>query len=370
MTMTKDVRLAPKGTSISRGKPISVSSSAIAGSRRTLPPGYIHLGVAKEIAPTLRDLGIDPDPVIRAAGLDPRLFDDGMNIIPHAALGRLLTLSVARTNCPHFGLLVGKRATILSLGMVGRLMQHSETVGDAMRALVSNLSIQNRGAVPSLMISGDAALFTFSVYQPEAESADQISDGAIAVSVNSLRALCGSEWNPTEVMLPRICPTDQEPYRRHFRAPVRFNQESASIVFPAQDLQLPVAGADPMVRALVEERIQQLRSAQGSEFSDDIRRLLRTRLTINHCSADDVAHLLAMHRRTLSRRLKDGGMGYRDITNEIRFEIARQLLTDTQVSLAQIAAALGYSEASAFTRAFRRWSGQTPTTWRDEGHHG
>ena len=62
-------------------------------------------------------------------------------------------------------------------------------------------------------------------------------------------------------------------------------------------------------------------------------------------------------------------MGYRAIANEIRFEIARQLLTDTQVPLAQIAAALGYSEASAFTRAFRRWSGQTPKTWRNEGHH-
>ena len=124
-----------------------------------------------------------------------------------------------------------------------------------------------------------------------------------------------------------------------------------------------------MVRALLEDRIQQLKGAQGSEFSDDIRRLLRTRLTSNHCSADDIAHLLAMHRRTLSRRLKDGGMGYRAITNEIRFEIARQLLQDTQVPLTQISAALGYSEASAFSRAFRRWSGQTPTTWRTEGDH-
>ena len=172
------------------------------------------------------------------------------------------------------------------------------------------------------------------------------------------------------MLLPRCAPADPEPYRRHFRAPVRFNQESAVIVFPARDLDLRVAGADPMVRALLEERIQQLKGAQGSEFSDDIRRLLRTRMTSNHCSAEDIAHLLAMHRRTLSRRLKDGGMGYRAITNEIRFEIARQLLRDTQVPLAQIAAALGYSEASAFTRAFRRWSGQTPTAWRTEGHHG
>jgi len=119
-----------------------------------------------------------------------------------------------------------------------------------------------------------------------------------------------------------------------------------------------------MVRALLEERIEQMKGRKGSEFSDDIRRLLRTQMTSSHCSAEDIAGLLAMHRRTLTRRLKDGGTGYRAISSEIRFEIARQLLGDTMVPLGQIAAALGYSEASAFTRAFRRWAGQTPTVWR------
>ncbi|SCX82721.1 AraC family transcriptional regulator [Microvirga guangxiensis] len=368
MTMIRSI--VPPSTSIGRESSSTIPPTVLAGPGRTLPPGYIHLGVAKEIAPTLRDFGIDPDPIIREAGLDPHLFDDGANVIPHAALGRLLTLSVARTRCPHFGLLVGQRATILSLGMVGRLMQHSETVGDAMRALVSNLSIQNRGSVPSLMIIGDTALFTFSIYQPKAESADQISDGSLAVAVNALRALCGPDWNPTEVLLPRVAPPDQEPYRRLFRAPVRFNQETAIIVFPTSDLNCRIPGADPVMRALLEERIQQMKGAQSSLLSDDIRRLLRTRLTSKHCSADDIADLLAMHRRTLSRRLKGSGMGYRAITNEIRFEIARQLLQDTAVPLGQIAAALGYSEASAFTRAFRRWSGRTPTAWRGEGHPG
>ncbi|WP_291975580.1 MULTISPECIES: AraC family transcriptional regulator [unclassified Chelatococcus] len=333
---------------------------------RSLAPGYIHLGVAKEIVPVLQDFGLDSGPLIREAGLDPSSFDDVTSVIPHASLGRLLTICVARTNCPHFGLLVGQRATILSLGLVGRLMQHSETVGDALRSLVSNLSIQNRGAVPSLLISGDTVLFSFSVYQLEAESADQISDGALAVTVNALRSLCGADWNPSDVLLPRKSPKDTTPYRRHFRAPVRFDQESATLSLPVRDLDHRILGADPMLRAVLDERVQQLKGWPGTEFSDDIRRLLRTRLTSHRCSAEDTALMMAMHRRTLSRRLKDCGIGYRTITNEIRFEIARQLLEDTQMPLAQIAATLGYSEASAFTRAFRRWSGSTPTTWREE----
>jgi AraC-like DNA-binding protein len=335
---------------------------------RTLPPGYIHLGVVKEIVPVLHGLGFDPDPLIRAAGLDPALFDDGANVIPFAALGRLLTLGVAHTHCPHLGLLTGQRATILSLGLVGRLMLHSETVGDALRVLVSNLSIQNRGAVPGLAVTGDAALFSYSIYQREVKSTDQIADGAIAVEANALRALCGSEWNPTEVLLPRAAPADREPYRRYFRAPVRFDQEVAALVFPARDLDRRIAGADPVLRDMLEERIQHLKTPPESELADHIRRLLRTRLTRNRCSAEDIADLLKMHRRTLTRHLKDSGMGYRGIANEVRFEIARQLLEDTEVPLGQIAAALGYSEASAFTRAFRRWSGQTPTAWRADDH--
>jgi AraC-like DNA-binding protein len=131
-------------------------------------------------------------------------------------------------------------------------------------------------------------------------------------------------------------------------------------------LDRAVTGADPMLRAILADQIQQMKSSQGFKFLDDLRRLLRTRLTSNRCSAEDIADLLAMNRRTLSRRLKGSGMSYRAIVSEIRFEIARQLLEDTEVPLDQIAAALGYSEASAFTRAFRRWSGETPSAWRSE----
>ena len=331
---------------------------------RSLAAGHIHLVVAKEIVPALYELGVNPDTLLREAGLDPRLVDDGSNAIPHAALGRLLSLCVAKTNCPHFGLLVGKRATILSLGMIGRLMLHSNTVGDALHALVSSLSNQNRGTVSSLAVEGDTAMLTYSVCQPNVESADQMSEGALACAVNALRALFRTKWTPSEILLTRQSPKDQEPYRRHFRAPVRFNQEISTIAFPASDLRLPIAGADPLLRAMLEERIAQFRRGSEADFTDDVRQILRARLPRESCSAERVARSLAMHRRTLTRHLSSEGTGFRKLTNEVRFEIARQLLAGTRISLGQIAAALDYSEASAFTRAFRRWSGQTPTTWR------
>jgi AraC-like DNA-binding protein len=363
--MAKVVDIA-QSLSIGRTDPCAPQPLRPGAPVRPLPAGSMYLGVAQEIVPTLRDFGLDPDPIIRAAGLDPHLFEDEDNVIPFAAMGRLCARSVARTNCPHFGLLVGRRATIRSLGMVGRLMLHSETVGDALRSLVSNPSAQNRGAVAALAVTDDTAVFSYAVYQPETESADQITDGALACTVNAMRTLLGADWAPVEVLLPRASPADAEPYRRHFRAPVRFNQEIGALVLPVSCLQRRIAGADPFLRTILEERVVRL---EGDLIADDIRRLLRTRLANDTCSVDGMAGLLTMHRRTLSRRLGAEGTRFRTVVNEVRFEIARQLLTDTGLSFGQIAAALDYSEASAFTRAFRRWSGQTPSAWRASKQH-
>jgi hypothetical protein len=100
------------------------------------------------------------------------------------------------------------------MDLVGRLMQHSETVGAALDGLVSNLRVQDRAVVASLSLSDGMALLTFAVYSPQTESAEQITDASLAVAVNALRTLCGSEWSPTEVLVPRGTPADPEPYRR------------------------------------------------------------------------------------------------------------------------------------------------------------
>jgi AraC-like DNA-binding protein len=331
---------------------------------RTLSTGVIRVGVTKEIVPLLREFGADPDEVIRGAGLEPALFGDENNLIPYAALGGLLARCVARTRCPHFGLLVGQRGFLSAIGPVGGLMRHLPTVGDAVSALVAHLHLHDRGAAPTLTVADGQALLGYVIYQPGVESPEQISDGALAVGMNIMRALCGPDWGPDEVLLPRDPPADQRPYRGFFHAPVRFNQETATLVFPARWLAHRIAGADPIFRQVFEAHVQQLEAGMDDGWKENLRRMLRTEILANRCSATAVAGRLAVHPRTLSRRLHADGAGYRNLVGETRFEVARQLLAQNGIPLSQVAAALGYSEASAFTRAFRRWSGQTPTAWR------
>jgi AraC-like DNA-binding protein len=99
----------------------------------------------------------------------------------------------------------------------------------------------------------------------------------------------------------------------------------------------------------------------------DLRQVLRTEILRDFCSATTVARRFSMHRRTLHRHLHAEGRTFRQVAGEVRFEIACDLLENTAMAIGQIAAVLQFSETSAFPRAFRRWSGQTPTAWRIEG---
>jgi AraC-like DNA-binding protein len=106
-------------------------------------------------------------------------------------------------------------------------------------------------------------------------------------------------------------------------------------------------------------------SSRGpSPFAADLRQVLRSELLRDTCTAAKIANLLSIHRRTLHRYLQAEGGTFRQVADAVRFEIACEMLANTDTALSQVAATLNYSELSAFTRAFRRWSGQTPSTWR------
>jgi AraC-like DNA-binding protein len=126
---------------------------------------------------------------------------------------------------------------------------------------------------------------------------------------------------------------------------------------------------DPMLRRLLQQQIDALESRHGDDFPGQVRSVLRTALVTGNAGADQVAALFSMHSRTLSRRLDAFGVSFQELVDEGRFEIARQMLEDSAMEVGQIASLLDYADPSAFTRAFRRWSGTTPGRWRAEAGH-
>jgi AraC-like DNA-binding protein len=324
--------------------------------------GQQRIGVLVELPAVLREMGVDPATVIAGVGINPDLLRNPENSLSFVELGRLIEASVVATRCEHFGLLVGQRSGTASLGLVGRLMQNAPTLKDAILDLCTNQRRYVRGAVTYLVIQNDIAFWGYAVHHPGMPAIEHLSDGAIAVAFNMMRELVGSV--PDEVLTSRRVPGDTNPYRRFFGVTPRFDAEQHAMAFPAHLLSLPVRGADHELRRILEEKVAAYWAVEQPSMTHTVTRMLRARVIFPETSLEAVATELSMQPRTLNRRLQAEGKSFRELTNEARFEVARQLLAGTRMGITDIALALGYADPSSFTHAFQRWSGVAPSDWR------
>ena len=320
-----------------------------------------RVGLLASIPGLLRELGTDPAEVVASAGLDPDALDTLENRIPFVAMGRLLHSGAVKTECQHFALLVGQRTRFSHLGLPGQLARHSPTLGAAIRTFAVYEHLDSQGMATFLLEKDGVATVGPVIYQKGAEHGDQIYDLYIAATLSIMRELCGARWRPERVLFSHSKPTDAGPYRRAFQAPCQFDAERTALVLPASVLDRRLPGADPQQLGILEAQAH-ARDDVGVVFR--LRRTLRILLLAQGASGDQVARLLSMHHRTLSRRLKAEGTTFQQLLDEVRFEAACQLLDTARIPITEIAVSLGYAETSAFSRAFRRWSGATPVERR------
>lgn len=316
------------------------------------------------ILAVLKNLGHDPDGVLAEVGINPRLFDDPDNLITYAARGHLIKYCVAKTGCQHFGLLVGKQMDLHSFGLLGLLMRSLPDVGSALRTLVDSLHLHAQGALVSLQIDSELAIISYEVTEPGVEATDQTGDGAVALMINIMRSLCGPDFTPIEASFAHRTPANIEPFRKFFQVPLYFNAEKYSLTFAPDWLQSPLPHADAEFQSLLFKQVDRLQARQQTGFPEQVRNVLRSSLVAGHCSEEQIAALFTLRARTLSRRLESFGTSFRELAEESRFEIARQMLENTSLPVGQIATALYYTRSSSFIRAFRRWAGTTPAEWR------
>ncbi len=299
---------------------------------RTLPPMAVNGDVVRvdpmlTLPDVLTALGVAPRRAFRKARVQPGVFGNPENVIDYRALGRLLSICVKLTGCGHFGLLVGARATLASCSHLGELMRHSPTVGEAMRVLLLHLYLRDRIPVPVLLRPElGTVLLGCSTTTTGMDGVDQLYDGAIAIAYKLLRELCGPSWKPAAVQFAFRPRSDIGPYRKVFNAPVRFAQQVQRVVH-----QLVLGGA---------------------------------------LSSANVAGMFAISERALRLRLQAEGTSLHAIVEETRHALARQLMLDTRMSIAEISAALGNAGPPGFSRAFRKWTGGSPRRWRAAHNHG
>ena len=324
----------------------------------------VRLAPLAKIPGVLRQLGFSPEVVLGRLGYSPAFFEDPDLPIPYVAAGSLLAHCVAATGCGHFGLLLGEQADPSVLGLAGFVLMNAPDVGTALHDLIRFLDLHDRGGISTLETVDDISQLGFVVVEPGVEATTQIYDLSMAIACNIMRSLCGPQWNPAEVLLPRRRPVDVTPWKVFFRSPVRFDAGQSALAFPATWLRKTVAAANPALHKLLEQQAVAARSQAGSGFAAEVRRIVQGTIAHHTCHAARVSGLLGMHERTLNRRLQAEGTSFMQVRDEALYGASRQLLGGSSMNLSDIADALGYADATTFIRAFTRWSGQTPMQWR------
>lgn len=321
------------------------------------------------IPAVLRELGADVDAVLRGAGLAPSVFLNLENVIPYAALGRVLAETVRRTGCESVGLRVGIKTTASAIGLTGLVSVNSMTVREALQTINDTLKTSETGGSTFLVLRQDEASFGYAVTAANIEAVDQIEDGSVAIAYNIMRQLCGSDWRPSCVRLGRKAPRDKAPFLRFFDAPIEFAAPCSCLVFDATTLDWPVRDRKPDYLEVLAPMLEKAAATATADFPIAVKHVIRSQISAGTVSRDGVCRSLDTRPRTLASRLEKYGLSYSALLDEVRFEVAKSLLVK-ETTIADIAAQLGFAEQSAFTRAFKSWSGRSPARWRSTQRDG
>jgi AraC-like DNA-binding protein len=215
-----------------------------------------------------------------------------------------------------------------------------------------------------MRVEGETAILSYSINQQLALGSKQVCAGALAVIYNILTELCGNSWQPTDVCLVQEEPTSIRHYLKTFKLRPNFNAIQNSILFSSHWLTKNLPEMNPMINTLVQEKIKSLEQSCSDDLPNKVRRVLRDSLFNNSCTLEYMSNIFSLNSRTFNRRLADSGVHYQQLVDDIRFEISRQMLSDSEQTINDIALSLHFSDSRSFIRAFKRWSDTTPARWR------
>jgi AraC-like DNA-binding protein len=193
------------------------------------------------------------------------------------------------------------------------------------------------------------------------------NEATFSATVVVLKAMTETDIAPVSVSFKHREPKDMSSYHKSFNCPVLFNQRHNFITYSTADLETRTVTADLSINKFLVERVEE--QTRGIEISAgkiaiDVEKLIRDALPSGIPGLTQLAEQMGLSSRTLTRRLAETGLTFRSLIEKIQQEISRELLKNPSITIGEIAYQTGFSEQSAFNRAFKRWTGQTPLEYR------
>jgi AraC-like DNA-binding protein len=294
----------------------------------------------------------------------PVASERGLARVPVAHWKQLLERAAAHLRDPLLGLRLGQTITPAHLGALGYVLLACGSLGAALQRLERYQRLIYDVNALRQQIDGGSLVLSWGV--EHGRPGPLVDECAIAALVQFARNITGTAFAPEAIGFVNPAPADLAPYRAFFGTPPRFGEAETSVRLALTSLQLPLRQPDAALLAILEAQAEtQLMQLPGSDaFEQIVRRQIASLAREGEPCLERVAESLHLSPRTLRRRLQERNRQFRDLHDETLCRIAEGHLRDPRLQLAEVALLLGYSEQSAFTRAFRRWTGTTPAAFR------
>ena len=318
------------------------------------------------------DDSVDKAELLRSMGLDPGGPTEVARMVPdteyYAFLERIAAVDPRVTSLP---LRVGESMRCDEYGAFGLAWKSATTLrGSYARAeryarVLTNVSTYE--VEPAVDGEGRAGAYMHLHRQGERRLGLRLSNEATMASIASIsRQVHTREFRPLAVYLKHAAPEDISEHEAYFGCPVHFDSDRDALFVSEETLatpnQLGDASISKFFQSHLEAEVAKLQDEKALE--EQVRDFISRSLSEGVPTISEVAKDLAMSGRTLQRRLSDRGYSFQTLVDESRRQLAERLLEETSFSLAEVSFMTGFSEQSAFNRAFKRWAGQTPRSYR------
>lgn len=311
--------------------------------------------------------GGDVDRIFGISGIDPERLAS-----PTLSLGlvnycRVMEEAARHSAFDNFGLHYGKQFKPQSLGLIGYIGLCSVTLEQALHNVVNAFPWHQHDTLTRLVDKGDSWRLDYQVRHGAILTRRQDAELTLGMFMNLIRHVAGKNWAPREVHFEHPRPEQWHEHCKVFDAPVWFDQPFNSLVIAKRDLMRSMPESDPMLLMVMQDAIRRLNSAASQQsIVEQTRSQVNLSLMQGEPVLEEIADKLGLSGASLQRRLREEGISFTALVDKVRCEMATHYLQQKQLPISEMALLLGYSEVSAFSRAFRRWFGISPRQWRQD----
>lgn len=326
----------------------------------------VHARVLRQFPELVADLGGDPAQLLLRAGMTSRDIDSAT----YRQVLQLLDLAAGELKRPDFGLrLAARQGAAGAFGPLGEVMRNSATFGEAL-GYVSTHAFAHSLATRIWLrpIEGERAVFAgHDILQGRMPGGNQAIEQILLLGHLAAREITGGKARVRWVHFRHQPLSPPAVYRRHFGCGISFGQDADGAVFSENDLAAPIVDPDRQAHDRMTAFIDAHFTRQRPPLHAELRGVIMRLLGSGDCSNARAAAELGLHPRTLHRRLREEGVSFQSVKDEVRRDMMLYLIGETAMDFARISERLGFAEQSVLTRLCNRWFGASPTALRERG---